>query len=264
MSFLVNPYWYVAPCNDADANAFLTAAGITDATITSAICTLVTTMKADGTWAKCNAIYPMVGGTATTHKYNLKNPLDTNAAFRLSFVGGWTHSANGAMPNGTNGYANTFLTPSITQSVNNNGLGMYITERTVSGVDPVQIGVLITILQASLIAITPTVMASRLNSANINTTIIGGGGSFDSHRTAAATTKNYKNGSLIRNLNSGGTLANLPIYLGTVNNNGTANIPSFVNSEFRFAYISSGLSDTEVSNLRTSQQTFNTTLGRQL
>jgi hypothetical protein len=141
---------------------------------------------------------------------------------------------------------------------------MYITERTVSGADPVQIGVLITILQASLIAITPIVMASRLNSANINTTIIGGGGSFDSHRTAAATTKNYKNGSLIRNLNSGGTLANLPIYLGTVNNNGTANIPSFVNSEFRFAYISSGLSDTEVSNLRTSVQAFQTTLSRQL
>ena len=110
MSFLVNPYSYATGC-DADALAFLSAAGITDATITSAICTLVTTMKADGTWAKMSAIYPFVGGTATTHKYNLKNPADTNVAFRLSFVGGWTHSGNGALPNATNAYAETYCPP---------------------------------------------------------------------------------------------------------------------------------------------------------
>jgi len=45
MSFLVNPYWYSSGC-DPDAVAFLTAAGITDPTITSAICTLVISMKA--------------------------------------------------------------------------------------------------------------------------------------------------------------------------------------------------------------------------
>ena len=95
MSFIINPYIYGSPlCADSDANAFLTATGITNPTIASAICTLVTSMKADGTWAKCSAIYPFVGGTATTHKFNLKNPADTNAAFRLSFSGGWIHSAN--------------------------------------------------------------------------------------------------------------------------------------------------------------------------
>ena len=60
MSFLVNPYLYAPTCADADGAAFLSAAGITDPTITSAICTLVTSMKANGTWAKCSAIYPMV------------------------------------------------------------------------------------------------------------------------------------------------------------------------------------------------------------
>ena len=58
---------------DADAAAFLAAAGITDATITSAINTLVIDMKDDGLWSKMDAIYPFVGGTATTHKFNLKN-----------------------------------------------------------------------------------------------------------------------------------------------------------------------------------------------
>jgi len=116
MSFIINPFVY--PSIDPDCAAFLTATGITDPTISGAVCTLVTSMKANGTWAKCSAIYPMVGGTATTHKFNLKNPADTNAAFRLSFVGGWTHSANGALPNGTNAYADTFLIPSVSLSLN--------------------------------------------------------------------------------------------------------------------------------------------------
>ncbi len=94
---------------DPDAVAFLTAAGITDATITSAINTLVVDLKGYGIWTKMKALYPFVGGTSTTHKFNLKDPQDTNAAFRLVFVGGWTHSAAGAKPNGTNGYADTFL-----------------------------------------------------------------------------------------------------------------------------------------------------------
>ena len=137
MSFLVNPYWFAPSCADADAVAFLTAAGITDATITSAICTLVTSMKANGTWAKCNAIYPMVGGTATTQKFNLKNPLDTNAAFRLSFIGGLTHNANGITGNAINAYCNTFL-PNTALSINSNHISTY--SRTSINENSVDIG----------------------------------------------------------------------------------------------------------------------------
>jgi len=68
---------------DPDALAFLTAAGITDATITAAIDTLVLDLKGYGIWTKMKAIYPFVGGTATTHKYNLKDPVD--AMQRLEF-----------------------------------------------------------------------------------------------------------------------------------------------------------------------------------
>ena len=68
---------------DADAQAFITAAGITDSTQQSAIDTLVKQLKGYGIWSKMKAVYPFVGGTATTHKYNLKDPRDLNAAFRL-------------------------------------------------------------------------------------------------------------------------------------------------------------------------------------
>ena len=96
----------------SDAQKFILAAGITDATQKSAINTLVDDLKTYGIWSKTKAIYPMVGGTATTHKYNLKDPRDLDAAFRLSFSGGWTHSSNGALPNGITAYSDTFLNAS--------------------------------------------------------------------------------------------------------------------------------------------------------
>ena len=110
---------------DADAQAFITAAAITDPTQQTAINNLVVGMKADGIWTKMKAIYPFVGGTASTHKWNLKDPRDLDAAFRLVFNGGWTHSSNGATPNGTNGYADTKLVPSSVLSQNSTHLSFY-------------------------------------------------------------------------------------------------------------------------------------------
>ena len=92
---------------DPDAQAFITAAGITDPTQQTAIDSLVIGLKADSLWTNMQAIYPFVGGTATTHKYNLKDPRDLNAAYRLSFAGGWTHSVNGALGNGVNNICDT-------------------------------------------------------------------------------------------------------------------------------------------------------------
>ena len=56
---------------DADAQAFITAAVITDNTQITAINTLVTDLKAYNIWSKMKALYPFVGGTASTHKWNL-------------------------------------------------------------------------------------------------------------------------------------------------------------------------------------------------
>ena len=66
---------------DADATTFITAAGITNLIQASAINTLVNDLKTYGLWTKMKAIYPFVGGSATSHKFNLKDPRDLDAAF---------------------------------------------------------------------------------------------------------------------------------------------------------------------------------------
>ena len=75
------------PTTDPDAQAFITAAAITDPTQQAAINTLVVDLKGYSIWTKMKALYPFVGGTASAHKFNLKDPRDLDSAFRLVFSG---------------------------------------------------------------------------------------------------------------------------------------------------------------------------------
>lgn len=90
---------------------FITATGITASDQQSAINQLSYDLVNSGIMDKMFAIYPFVGGSSTTHKYNLKDSRDADLAFRLTFVGGMTHSPSGVQWNGTNGYAWTYLIP---------------------------------------------------------------------------------------------------------------------------------------------------------
>lgn len=93
---------------DADAQEFITTANITTPAQILASDNLVIALKAAGLWVKMTHIYPLVGGTAFTHKFNIKNLRDLDAAYRLSFYGDWIHNSNGITGNGTNTYADTY------------------------------------------------------------------------------------------------------------------------------------------------------------
>jgi hypothetical protein len=263
MSFLVNPYWYAQACADTDANAFLVAAGITDPIITSAICTLVTSMKADGTWAKMNAIYPMVGGTATTHKFNLKNPADTNAAFRLSFVGGWTHSANGALPNGTNAYADTFFRPSTDAIQNSHHLSYY--SRSNINLNQVDIGSQRTLTQNLIQIRASNITYYVINQSSPYALVadLDSRGFYVANRTAVNVVNGWKNGLKVANATTvTNGRPNTTTFIGAYNLNGSPTLYS--SKQCAFSTIGSGLTDAEALALYNSIQAFQTTLNRQI
>jgi hypothetical protein len=98
--------------SDSDAQAFITAAAITNEAQQTAIDNLVIALKSKtGIWTKMKAIYPVVGGTNAAHKWNLKDPRDLDVAFRLTFNGTINHSSTGMLPDGTSGYSNTHYNP---------------------------------------------------------------------------------------------------------------------------------------------------------
>jgi len=96
----------------ARTTAFATATGITDTTILGALNTFDLGLISNGLDTKMKAVYPFVGGSASTNKYNFFDARDLDIAYRLTFAGGWTHNSNGVTPNGTNAYANTNFKPS--------------------------------------------------------------------------------------------------------------------------------------------------------
>jgi hypothetical protein len=267
MSIVKNSYFRAPLCTDSDVIAFVVATGITDATIIIALCTLVSNAKTNGWWTACNAIYPFVGGTATTHKFNLKNPLDTNAAFRLSFIGGWTHSANGALPNGTNAYANTFIVPSSgLLTLYNTHLSYY--SRTDINEASIDMGSyntasggnnLFALAMRKPISSSVQYDQSTLSNYAISSTITDTRGFFMGNRTSNVgnTHKIFRNGSVIGTASTtGGAFRNDAITIGAI-------LTGFYSSkECAFATIGSGLSDALAAQMYADIQTFQTSLSR--
>ena len=263
--YLINSYKFGggAPAVDPDAQAFITAASITDPTQQSAIDALVVQLKADGIWTKMKALYPFVGGTASTHKYNLKNPLDTDAAFRLTFSGGWTHSSTGVLPNGTNAFADTYLIPNTILSLNSTHISGYLRTNLNSNAPILSSenasnynnGLYIWPKQVSF------GYSVRINN-NVST---GGGTRFDdirgfhvALRTASAVKKYRLNNTERFNVTTASTALNTSsIYIAASRNNA-----NYFNNELAFSSIGDGLTDAEAANYYTAVQAFNTTLSR--
>ncbi len=259
---------------DPDAQAFITAASITDPTQQSAVNQLVIDLKATSIWTKMKAVYPFIGGSASSHKWNLKDPRDLDAAYRLIFAGGWTHSNTGALPNGTNGWANTKLPPTDL-SLNSGHLSYY--SRTDSAfANEIPMGILSGDSGGdgfNLVIRRDTNLNSFRSTESggaaglVNSTSTDSRGLTTGSITSATSRKLYKNGSLL-NTNSSNitwsrnTLGN--IVLGAAYDTFAVNILYYTNKECAFASIGDGLTDTDVSNLYTAVQTFQTSLSRQV
>ena len=252
----------VAPASgiDTDAQAFITAASITNPTQQSAINTLVTQLKTYGIWTKLKAVYPFVGGNASAHKFNLKDPRDLDAAYRLVFNGGWTHSSTGAKPNGTTGYANTFLAPNV--MAQNNIHASFYSRTDISGsywdlgAYNAGGGVVIGLRYQSGSSLVYMNTKSADSMTDNNPTI----GLYMGNRTSSTSNTLFRNGVIIVNGNkSSFAPISLNIYLGA-DNEGT--IAGYSPREQAFASIGDGLTDTEASNFYTAIQTYQTTLSR--
>lgn len=253
---------------DVDAQAYITAASITDSTQKSAVNTLFLDLKAASIYTKMVAFYPILGGNATSHKFNAKDPRDLDAAYRLSFVGGWTHSSNGALPNGTTAYANTFITPfnnltslshmsfySRTDSTKDEMLGVQDDFTSIGAQMYLQGNKTRDLYSCS------NTDAASLSISNTSTL-----GMYIVSRTSSTSLKAYKNSTNVGSSVSSslGYRAKIPLFLGGSNyrNSGGTNSFYYGNKECAFASIGSGLTDAEALALYTAVNKFNTTLGR--
>jgi hypothetical protein len=251
-----NPYFY--------ANNFLRDANITDPTQMEAISYLVKELVDNNLIGKFNVIYPMIGGDATKHSYNL---IDTGL-FRLTFNGGWTHSANGALPNGVNAYATTGFAPS---SIIENNIHFSYYSRTNSQITNEYV------MGGSMPGGGFPVLYLRIRNEG-NQSMAGVGNTNSNQPAVSGTldsrglfTGNFQSDTL-RQLIKNKTILNqntvnqalskptLPIFLGSYNNN---NAPlSFTNKECAFASVGNGMTNVEQELFYDIVQAYQTILGR--
>jgi hypothetical protein len=209
------------------------------------------------------AIYPFVGGSAASHKFNLKDPRDLDAAYRLVFNGGWVHSSTGAKPNGTNGYANTYLVPS-TRYTDSNSISIGFYSRTNISENSNDIGSMQSELKSIGIQTRWTdnkiygvcyddsVRAIIVN--NLDST-----GFFTLSRTTTTSLRLYKNETTLGSYTNTvtGSLPTAQINLGSYNG-----LVNFSTREQALAFIGDGLSETETLSFYAAVQTYQTALGR--
>ena len=248
---------------DADAQAFITAASITDPTQQAAINQLVVDLKGYGLWTNMKLFHPYVGGTNTTTTYNLKNP----ATFQMAWNGGWTWTNLGVTGSGSNNFGNTGFNMSTQISNGNNWSVGFYSNLNVSnaGID-----------FGADTGTSSFYLASR-------STLLGNAARFQTTQTSSYSDPNvlglyvgvkvsdlnqkiYKNGVEVTNTNYSSqvnTFYNGNVYLGALNRNGSRSFSTALRYACSFIY-DGVLNATQNTNLYTAIQTFQTTLGRQV
>jgi hypothetical protein len=255
---------YSSNATDVNARLFLGATNIQDVTITSAVDTLVQGLKTDGVWSKLKAVYPFVGGTATTHKFNLANALDEDSAFRLAFSGGITHTSNGVQGNGINGIANTNLNISSNLSLTDTHLSFYSRTNLINngfGSDIASDGIYNALSTCSLR------VRNSIPGGIQYFTIGADNGAGISNTNGLGLTLGTASDLRLRKLFQNGVLKVTQTTLnnGTLKNNNVTLLGGDATYSFNqcaFASIGNNLTDTEALNLYTRVQAFQTILNR--
>lgn len=242
---------------DADAQAFfnrVTAAGGTlSATEQSAVNTLTIGLKSAGIWTKMKVIYPMVGASSSACSQNLKS-----SSFTATFSGSWNYASTGVTPL-SGGTLESPLNLNTMNSINDIAFGYYCRVNTSS------VGSFGWFLSGN-----PNVqLFSRYTDNNRYGYI------FDSNNSGGASTDSRGLNSISRisstekMMQKNGTIST---FTATSSGSLFSKNFSFTNGsqgqEFQrenaFGFIADGLTSTNLTDLYTAVQTFQTSLSRQV
>lgn len=244
---------------DTDAQVFITATGITDTTQKNAINDLVLNLKSNSLWSKMSAIYPFIGSTTTTQKFNLKDPRDLDAAYRLTFnySAGGTHSSSGWKAPWANTHfifdqANPNVSIYINQAGSNDGQDLY-DGGAIDGTDSFEF---ITNFQGN------NTMYWKTNSSQSYLTYNHGGTlGFYGFNDNGTNTQIFLNSSQVGTASTTTHTSNtIKTYIGGININNAINQDS--NKRWAWCHFGYNMTGSDFSNLYTIVQAYQTALGR--
>lgn len=239
---------------------FITATEITNSILQNAVNQLELDLVTAGILNKYFAIYPLVGNSGTSQKYNLMNAEDTNAAYRLSFTGSIAYSNYGFTPSGI-AYANTNFNVS---GINSSNFGMVFAQE---GVDTT--GTTRTYMGVSSSASSNFVVLGLLSTGSRSVALVGAAsaseyqpspspplsGVIAANALTGRQVSLVNNGNLIATVSNSGSLPNGSLFIGALNAiSGGAQLPA--NREIRIAAIRESLTPSELQAEATAFSSF--------
>lgn len=240
------------------ATLFIDAAGITDNTQQLAIDNLFNDLYTNNLWNKFYALWPLVGGTSTTHQYNMVDVSTNN----LTFNGAWVHNSDGITGDGTNTFINTNVSlSSLPTSFATGAMGIY---SSTSGQDNYDMGCFrVGNEQYALITRYNSDIAISLHgSGDAQASNLDGSGFFVG-QASATDTGIYKDGSALATGSFSSQAAPArDVYIGALNENGTAR--EWTSRTYSLSFIADAFTAAEISTLYTIVQDYQTTLGREV
>ena len=248
---------------DLDALAFIISADIENLSQQIAVENLVLGLKSNNLWTKMVAVYPFVGGNASTHKYNLKDPRDTDSAYRILWSGGIIHNTKGVTFNGTS-YGDTRFEPfqALTNPTQSSHVSIYIS----GSVPNITTGVIGNSPFANTGLSISMGVQNRMTAYSVINSVItvdGPTGLAAVTRTGQNSSAAYLRGSVTRTYTSTdsptpGSINN--IWIGKMNTSDWSGATG--TTAFGFVSLGTGLTSTDIENLYTVVHAYNTTLNR--
>jgi lysophospholipase L1-like esterase len=247
-----------------EAADFITAAGITDSTQIAAVTTLVSDLKSAGLWWKLRAIYPFVGGTSSAHKFNLRNAVDSDSAYRLTYYNTPTHDANG-ITFADDSKADTKFTQNQQSAFTFGNISLHYYSRTANaspeGVD-MGMGTGSVLRLGFRLGSQSYTEVNQSGGSGVGESYLNGLGFFSTARANNLNLRSfYRNGVLIRDTADAATNTPLgTLLIGDQNLTGSNSYPS--NRNCAYAAFGYGLTAVEEATHYTIVQAYQTALGR--
>ena len=239
----------------------LSAAGYSPSiTEINAVNNLILGMVANGIYAKCDLIYPVLGTSTATVGFDLKN------TFNATFSGSWTVASTGMRPTtaSTANRADTGWNPFTHGNGTNDHLSAYFRTSSTAANIPIGCGDNVNFFQMNAVApSTSNMIINNTVSGVMTMSLSTAAGYWIGSRTASNVSRAYVNGIQRGSTsNTAATRPNVPVFLGTRRNGAGYDFPSTI--EMAYISIGDGLSLDEVRTYNTLVQAYQTSLGRQV
>lgn len=265
---IINPYRFATGASyEPETLNYMASVGIADDSTTyypgtaqqitgngfyMAIDTFVKSLKTEGIFSKLKAVYPLIGGNASAHSWNLRDITQ----FKMDWYGAGAHTKTGFKGDGISAYGDTNFNQLNNSQLNNESFGFY--NRTNTSENSIPMGINAqhdTYIYANLNGVSYSRIQSNINNISFSVS-----DALGFYQTSVSGSCIASKNNVFYTGSGGQSLSNYSFYIGARNSAGNPEL--FASSELSYAFMGEGLTESELTSHLNAVQQLQIDLGR--